>query len=77
MDQISVSPRWSFRNSLKTTIRHTVLPLVAGSAVAALQTAQSGTLDVNAMKGAAITAGIAGIIRLFHVFATEHKSVSQ
>ena len=75
MDQISISPRWSFRNSLKTTVRHTVFPLLAGSALAALQTAQSGTLNLGTMKVAAITAGITGVMRLLQVFATEQKSV--
>lgn len=75
MDEIKISPRWSFKNSLKTTIRHTIMPLVAGSAVAALEVAQTGQFDPKAMKSAAITSAIAGVIRLFHVFVTEQKSV--
>ncbi len=70
MAEIS-SPRWSWTGALKTTVRHTVMPLVAGSAVAALQTVQSGSFDVAAMKGAALTAVISGVVRWLQVFVSD------
>ena len=54
----------------KSTLRHILFPFVAGVTVAALQTAQSGVFDLNAMKGAAIVATISGVLRFLQRFTT-------
>lgn len=67
-----MSVRWGMDGKdIKSAVRHAVLPLVAGAGVAALQTAQSGAFDLAAMKGAAITSGIAGIIRLLQRWTSD------
>ena len=68
-----ISPAMSWKGSFKTTIRHTIMPLIAGAAMAALQSAQEGKFDLAQMKTAAVTALIAGIIRWLQFFATEQK----
>lgn len=73
---VDISPRFSFKGALKTTIRHTVLPLVAGSAVAAIKTMQAGAVDPGAMKAAAVTAAVSGIARWLQFFVTEQKVAS-
>ena len=70
---VETSPRFSFRGALKTTLRHTVMPLVAGSAVAAIKTMQSGQMDPGAMKAAAITAAVSGIARWLQFFCTDQQ----
>ena len=70
---VEISPRFSFKGALKTTMRHTVLPLVAGSAIAAIETMQAGVMDPGVMKAAAITAAVSGIARWLHFFVTEQK----
>lgn len=76
MSEIECTPAFSLgKSGVKSAVRHTIMPLIAGSAMAALQTAQSGSLDVAAMKSAAVTSAIAGIIRLLQVFAGPHNGV--
>lgn len=76
MAEIQSTPKFSISGAgVKSALRHTVVPLVAGSAMAALRTAQSGTFDVAAMKGAAVTSAIAGFVRLLQVFVGPHEGV--
>ena len=60
-----------------STLRHFLFPLVAGSAVAALQTAQTGNFDLHQMQSAAVTAGIAGVIGLLRQTITTQVHVDQ
>ena len=48
---------------LKSAIRHAVIPLVGGAAVAGLEVAQAGQFDPKQIRTAVITALIAGVIR--------------
>lgn len=65
------SPRWTLtRANVASAIRHTILPLIAGCAVAALSTMQTGQLSWEVARTAATTAGIAGLIRLLQQWAT-------
>ena len=67
-----MSAKWNMDNKdMKSAARHFALPLVAGAGVAALQAAQSGVFDLTAMKGAAITSIIAGVIRLLQRWTTD------
>ena len=68
-----ISPKMSWKGSLKTTIRHTIMPLIAGAAMAALQSVQEGKFDLGQMKTAAVTALIAGVVRWLQFFATEQQ----
>ena len=73
MPEIINSPRFSLKGVLQTTIRHTVMPLVAGSAVAAIKTIQAGAIDPGAMKAAAITAALSGVARWLQFFCTNQE----
>lgn len=67
-----MSAKWGIDDKdVKSALRHAVLPLFAGAGVAALQTAQSGSFSFVAMKGAAVTAVLAGGIRLLQRWVTE------
>ncbi len=67
-----MSARWEWNSKdIKSAARHVILPLVAGGAVAALQAAQSGSFDVVAIKGAALTSLIAGVIRLLQRWSAD------
>lgn len=50
-------------SDLKSAVRHTVIPLVSGAAVAGLEVAQAGQFNPKQIQTAAITALIAGVIR--------------
>ena len=67
-----MSGRWGIdTGDVKSVLRHTVVPLVAGAAVAALQVATGGTFDIPLMLVAAKTAAVAGVIRFLSKWATE------
>jgi uncharacterized membrane protein len=66
-----MSARWKIDwNDVRSTLRHTVVPLVAGAAMAALQVASGGTFDVPLMVAAAKTAAVAGAIRWLSLWAS-------
>jgi len=73
MPEVINSPRFSFRGAFKTTVRHTVLPIVAGAAAAAIDTMQSGSISPGAMVTAAKIAGLAGVARWLHFFCTNQE----
>jgi len=76
MVDLESTPMFSLgKSGVKSTLRHMVFPLIAGGIMAALQTAQSGAFDMAAMKSAAITSIIAGIVRLLQVFVGPHQGV--
>lgn len=59
------SPRFSLHwKDLESAVRHTVYPVIAGGAVAVLDTVQSGQFSYQTAKTAAVTAVVAGVIRL-------------
>jgi hypothetical protein len=61
------SPRFSINwRDLASAARHTVVPLLAGAAVAAVDTVQSGQFDLHTAQSAAWTALVAGVGRLLH-----------
>lgn len=76
MSEITTSPRWSLNwSGIKSALRHTIMPILAGAAVAALQAIQVGTFNLAQAKTAFVTAVIAGVIRLLQVFVTEQETV--
>ena len=67
-----MSARWKINGKdVSSSVRHAVIPLVSGAAVAGLEAAQAGTFDVGQIKTAAITSIIAGVIRLLQRFGTD------
>ncbi len=65
------TPRFRIgREEVVSAIRHTVLPILAGGAVGALEAAQTGTVGVETMKTAGLTAIISGVIRFLHNFTS-------
>jgi len=56
---------------LSSTIRHTVYPIVAGGAVAALDTLSTGQFSYDTAKTAAMTAVVAGVIRLLKRYVAD------
>jgi len=73
MPEMINSPRFSWKGALKTTLRHTVVPIVAGSASAAIDTIRTGTVDPTAMVAAAKIAALAGVARWLHFFCTKQE----
>ena len=60
-----MSARWGFDGKdVASAMRHVVIPLLAGAAVAGLQAIQAGQLDLHQALTAATTALVAGGIRL-------------
>ena len=60
-----MSAKWSIElGDVKSAVRHTVIPLVSGAAVAGLQAFQVGSFQPQQIKTAALTALLAGVIRL-------------
>ena len=49
---------------IKSALRHTIIPLVAGGAIAGLEALQVGGFNVEQVKTAVISAVVAGLIRL-------------
>jgi hypothetical protein len=61
------SPRFRInRDEVVSAVRHTILPILAGGAIGALEAAQTGTVSVETMKTAGLTALISGVIRFLH-----------
>ena len=73
MPEITVSPKFSWKGALNTTLRHTVVPIVAGSVSAAVDTIRMGAVDPTAMIGAAKIAALAGVVRWLHFFCTKQE----
>ena len=66
-----MSARWKTNSKdLSSAVRHAVIPLMSGAAVAGLQAAQVGNFNLGQMKMAAMTAIIAGVIRLLQRWGT-------
>jgi len=64
------SRRWRIDwDDIMSTVRHTVVPFAAGVGVAALEAVQAGAMTPEAIAKAAITAAVAGGIRLLGKFA--------
>ena len=60
-----MSARWKMGlNDVKSAVRHTVIPLVSGAAMAGLEAVQVGSFQPQQAKTAVVTALIAGVIRL-------------
>ena len=60
-----MSVRWKVElNDVKSAVRHTVIPLASGAAVAGLEALQAGGFHPQQMQTAALTALLAGVIRL-------------
>ena len=68
------SPRFNLNmDDVKTTLRHTVMPILAGAGVAALEAAQSGTVSFDTLKTAGLTALLSGVIRFLHRFTADNS----
>ena len=60
-----MSARWGFdRRDVASAMRHVVIPLLAGAAVAGFQALQAGQLDIHQALSAAAAALVAGVLRL-------------
>lgn len=71
------SKKWNWdKKDVISAVRHTLVPLVAGGIVAALESAQSGEFTMEQMKGAAITAILAGVLRLLHRFTVDFQKTT-
>ena len=72
-----MSTKWKVDGrDMKSAVRHTALPLLAGAGVAALQAAQAGSFDMTTLKGAAVTSVLAGVIRLLQRWCTVIQGAS-
>ena len=58
------APRTIDLKDVKSALRHTVIPIVSGAAVAGLQAVQVGAVNRAQVQTAVVTALIAGVIRL-------------
>jgi len=59
-----MSAKWGFdKGDIKSAVRHTVIPIVAGGAVAGLEVAQAGAVSEQTVTMAIVTAIVSGIIR--------------
>lgn len=59
-----MSAKWGFnKNDLRSAVRHTVIPIISGGAVAGLEAVQAGGVSYQTAKAAALTAILSGIIR--------------
>ena len=70
-----MSARWKLGGrDVKSAVRHTVIPLVGGAAVAGLEALQTGGFDLRQVKTAAVGSVIAGLIRLCQRWMTQLPS---
>jgi outer membrane lipoprotein SlyB len=67
-----MSARWGFnKKDIQSAVRHTVLPILAGGAVAGMEAVQVGAVSGQTIKTAAITAILSGIIRALQRWTTD------
>jgi len=59
-------------NEVKSALRHVVIPIIAGAAIAALDVIQSGAFDWGQMKAAALTAVGAGVMRFLQQWVKDN-----
>jgi hypothetical protein len=62
---------WSWAKDIASAARHTVIPIIAGAGVAALEAIKSGQIDPAQIQTAVVTALVAGAIRLVQRYASD------
>ena len=63
---------WINGEEVMSAVRHTVIPILAGGALGALQAMQTGTFDLVTIKTAGVTAIVSGVIRFLQKFTSDN-----
>ena len=59
-----MSAKWGFdKKDVASVVRHTVIPIISGGAVAGLEVVSAGAVSFETAKAAALMAIMSGIIR--------------